>query len=104
MKTVITALALLLLAGNAFAEEESDDTYCAAIHDLATTIMDGRQLGVSITESLNLSNCSTNICKIGRSLVLAAYKEPQYSSDKYQQEAISEFANQVALQCYLEQE
>ena len=70
-------------------------TDCTMLHDVAEQIMIARQNGAPITKVIELSKAVPGI----KPLIIAAYKETKFNSEKYQQNAVSEFANQVYLAC-----
>lgn len=84
--------------------DDKNEAYCKMILSVAKSIMGARQAGVPIDESLEISN---NIAKddaaffqkIGRLLVIDAYDQPKFTTEKYRTEQVNEFAAKHYISC-----
>ena len=100
-KYVLTTVfaALILACGNAFAETD----YCKQVHGLAKIIMEARQAGVALPEMIKIAMSNENseaMRSLNKTLTLAAYEEPQYSTEKMKAKTVTKFANTISLECY----
>ena len=68
--------------------------YCIGLSESAGKIMTWRQNGVLLSTSLKRA---TN--RLGRTMVLNAYKMNAYSSKEYKQKQIVKYSNMVMLEC-----
>lgn len=89
-----TILALTLLATPLAAETEVDR--CKLIGGIAAQIMESRQLGIPLSDTMNI----VNDIDILKTMTITAYQSPRFSSDSYRQEAIKDFRNEVEVMCY----
>ena len=89
---LVVAMAGSFAAAPVVAEEQH---VCESVGDLAGTIMEGRQLGGTLSQMLALSDNS-----LAQEMVLSAFKEPRYSSEKYRRESVVDFRNIWELACY----
>ena len=65
--------------------------------------MRGRQIGVPMTammEAINTTEMSAEIRAAFRALVIDAYKKPRFSTPAYRENAVRDFANEIAVVCY----
>lgn len=98
MKKAIILLAMVLLLGNfnlSYAEDNAH-SICKSISSIATTFMEVRQRGDSLSESVDKiknSNMDSKGKKLSTAILMNAYEKPNYSSEKYKKRAINEFAN-----------
>ncbi|QFS83666.1 hypothetical protein FIU97_12905 [Roseivivax sp. THAF40] len=99
MKKIIARAALalpLMIAGIASADEVATEDTCANIHTLAEAIMGHRQNGVAMPGLMQ----AVPDAPLAQALIKAAYTQPRYSVPENQQEAIADFANDMAAACY----
>lgn len=82
-------------------QEESLENTCHLIAGLSSEIMRARQSGVPMTDAMNVVNDIEieQVKKLTRSIVIQAYKENIWSTEKYKQRAINEFSNSLYLEC-----
>lgn len=105
-----TLLGLLLLAVTptlvptpAMAQNQVDiSKLCPKIGELSTLVMRAKQSGVPLTKSMSLAESITMpaLKELVRKILLDAYGRPNYSSDLYRQNQVTEFANEWTLACY----
>ncbi len=93
------ALAFALLAAPAFADSAAST--CSHASDLARTIMEARQKGVPATKTINtvlplVPEASSGLIT---DIVTAAYRQPRFNGAEYQQNAVSDFADEVYVAC-----
>ena len=67
---------------------------CASLSKTATSIMKARQSGVPLVDIIAISKS-----KLHKQMVVSAYKEPAFSTDKYKNKAVAEFSNSWMLSC-----
>lgn len=96
MNTIKATMVAIALWVTPVLSQETEDP-CPTWGQLAATIMELRQGGVSMAELMNVTDND-----VARQLVIAAYDIPQYSTSRYKERAITEFANDVMLVCYKE--
>lgn len=89
MKKLI-ALAALMVALPASAAD------CEALHEFAEDIMTKRQDEVSMVKVMGTASDA-----VKRAIVIQAYRKPSFVGDKWKDNAIKSFANEVATGCYL---
>lgn len=92
LKAIFAALVLTAFTAQAFAEDRQDE--CAIDYDLAETIMEARQSGVSIVNALKPATDDYI-----RELVHQAYETPRFSSEEFQSRAVSDYAEMVYKVC-----
>ena len=68
---------------------------CAGVSQLARSIMQARQVGASMEQSMAIAKDDAMI----RSLVIKAYDEPHYATPEMQERAAGDFADQSMLAC-----
>lgn len=104
--------ATIVLASYVPAANAANDI-CAKEAESARQTMTARQAGVPIEDMMGIADkvenesckgqdegCKT-FAKFLRTVVMLAYAKPRYSTAIYQQHAISDFANDIAEQCYI---
>lgn len=92
---------IMLSISNTYAEKKT--TGCEGVHTMASSVMELRQLGAAMPKVmtvLSLEGLGENENKILKSMIISAYESPKFSGEKYQENAIEEFANEWALKCY----
>lgn len=102
MKKLLTALALTLMATPTLADSKISHETCDSYGQLANTIMKVRQQGAPMSSLLAIvvEGATEAHYELVRSMVIAAYKIPQYSTDDSKQREIEVFTNEVLLICY----
>ncbi|MGB3348298.1 MAG: hypothetical protein WBA85_05985 [Brucella anthropi] len=97
---LISLFSLSAMVTNAMAGPNADnDAVCKAIGGLAATIMKHRQKNTPISDLMDLET-DASLSKISRALILKAYEEPAYLTDKAQTRAVDTFRNDAELQCF----
>jgi curli biogenesis system outer membrane secretion channel CsgG len=71
---------------------------CSTYSSLANKIMEARQGGVSMAEQMKIMADD----EIAQRLVVMAYEQPRYSTDRVQSKTIVDFENTVHLTCIQE--
>ena len=102
--TWITALIItLLVTGHATAKEPEDAVkYCTEISDLARLIMTGRQRNAPMSAMMEIVTQHSSGEKMTKGLtamIMLAYGQPRYSTERMQQNAINDYANDTFLAC-----
>lgn len=99
-KAIITA-ALMAVSFTACAQDSERIEMCQNMEGLAKAIMQGRQLGVPMSEAYATSTRSGDetITKLTQLLVREAYRKPQYQTDQFKQQEVNEFGSSVFLAC-----
>ncbi|MCH9646070.1 MAG: hypothetical protein K0U08_05440 [Proteobacteria bacterium] len=96
-KLIILAVALFAFNVSAYEVEEPLKIDCPMFHKISKAVMEARQSGHEVTlvieyfEAAKLSSF--------KFLILEAYKRPRYMGEQLQERAITEFANDIFLQC-----
>jgi len=93
MKKGIIALSLLLASSATYAGDSNET--CDQIHEIATSVMDARQRGVSVKKAMDIMGGTS----IGKNMVMNAYEDTRWNSKSRQQDAVTEFANTYYLEC-----
>lgn len=83
-------LVLTLVGFNANANEA-----CKNIYDFATVVMNARQNSAPIMKVIELVKDSPALQKI----IISAYEQPLYNTERFKKEATEEFANALYIQC-----
>ena len=102
MKKIIAGMILtgLLISGNAFAGEKDK---CELISTVSGAIMEVRQRNVPIQEVLNLAKEIETEFGVSydalHGLIVYAYKQPRYSTEKNQRNAVTDFKNETYITC-----
>ena len=100
MKTIAIALTTALLLAPALTRADSAvDAYCQSLGSLSEAIMHARQVGVPLENALRIAETAEEDRDLMRSIVLAAYAETRYSTDRIREEVASEFGIQQHLAC-----
>lgn len=103
VKSLVCGLAALTISVCSLSEGENA---CQSIYDAAEQVMKGRQSGVAMPKMMgvvnNFDGVSESFKEAYKSIIIAAYEQPQYSTEKMQQRTVTKFANDFSLQCYKE--
>lgn len=100
---IITRLAMMVMlaciSGMAMATDDTNDgltmDFCYDVHELAETIMSGRQEGVSMSDLYRTADGHA----LAEHLVILAFEQPKYSGDRMKNETITEFASMAFKEC-----
>jgi len=100
MKQMIILLIVALAATSALAAGRTTQEICTAASEDAWKIMDARQDGVpkALISGFNQDN------KVAEYMIIRAYEQPMYSTEKERQRSIEEFADRMLAECYKAQQ
>lgn len=87
---------LTIFLASTFPASAEDGDPCVAQASLAAQIMEAHQVGVPLTQLMEV--LAEN--ELGRIMARAAYSSPRYSSPVVRQQAIDDFRDRMALLCY----
>lgn len=93
MKKLMILAVMMMVALNASAKET--DT-CKNIAEVAETIMDARQSGVSVVDMMEIAGDNDLMKK----MVIYAYKQPKYNGAEFRRKEIASFKNEFYIACY----
>jgi hypothetical protein len=102
MKTLIaTSILIAGLSFNLAAEETETKTssiqrICTSYSEIATSIMEARQLNAPIVNIIKAVGGEAALLEI----IKKAYSEPLYSTKEYKKTAVVSFSNDIFLACY----
>lgn len=94
MKIALPIVAVVL-ATSSSAEANKMTEQCSEIAKLASTIMDGRQNGVSMSAMMDVADGQ----ELSQTLIIKAFEDFNRPTSKGKQEAVTEFSNQWYLEC-----
>lgn len=95
-RIILTALlAALPFAAQAGETQETQET-CTQFQSYAKEVMLTRQDGISMSRVMEIAGDHDALRKIA----IEAYERPRYPAGKYRDEAVEDFANKIAAQCY----
>jgi hypothetical protein len=104
MRTLITLTCAAFIGCIIPAKAESLSEQCKAYGKYARTVMDGRQQEVPMSQLMDVLDTSRDISEAGknmlRSLVIAAYEQPAFSTEKNKRNAVASFGNAAEVSCY----
>jgi hypothetical protein len=95
MKTTLTAIAIIIAATQAQAFTADQVKRCSALGDLAQTIMQRRQEGVSISKLLSVSDEP-----FIQTMVINAYDIPQMRTDANRADQANRYREQYETACF----
>ena len=102
MKKLILA-ATLTISTASNAKVSNVEEYCSSMYDLAETIMDARQNGMTMKKSKEIIVTTVsddkNLVEIAKSLVNWAYSKPMYNSEEFKQNETNKFAEEAYYSC-----
>lgn len=84
---------LALVAAGLAGQANGDPASCESVGLLAKTVMEARQSGVAMQDVMQGAN------ELTKQLLIAAYEQPPYVSAAGKQRAITNFQNDVYLEC-----
>ena len=102
MPKIIAAFILSLFCVSANADIEE---YCFNAMKLSEAVMSARQYGVSIEDVLSArvdasgDSAAQSVRSVHTEIILEAYDKPMYSTEKYKQSEIKEFAAENYVEC-----
>jgi len=103
MKHVVIGLFLLVgsVASSVYAEDGGGwQEMCKATEELSRTVMSTRQKGADMSKLMAaIQGYPKAQMKMTENIIIEAYSKPRYSTKKMQQESVSDFANEVYLEC-----
>lgn len=88
-------LATIILTVSAATVQAQTMSFCNQLYDTSEAIMDARQSGVDLRQMMQAADGN----QLHEDMVKLAYKQPNYSTESYQQNAIKQFAEQFYLSC-----
>jgi hypothetical protein len=88
-------LALIILLTASTVQAGTPEEACKSYHELATSLMDARQSGVSLVKAMSITDR-----KFLQDLTIKAYKQPRYRVEENKKRAAEDFANRIYLECY----
>jgi len=94
--TIKTTIIAAVVAIMPMAVQAQNSVVCAIVGDLAEVIMANRQVGVRVSDMMDIADNDPLV----EALVLEAYKIPRYSSDEMQRRSVENFRNEVETICY----
>lgn len=95
-------LTTILLCAAATSNAATREEVCPEIANLAMTIMTARQLGIPMENLMQAADQDVEQVyeDLAKAMIMEAYSAPRYSSEEFQQQAITEFGNAVSVACY----
>lgn len=101
MKKVIVISFLVLLANLSHAEDkDSKFQACDTASTLAKSIMGARQKGAEMKWVIGkIKDKDSPLGKLAISLTEEAYSEPRFNTESNQQQAVTDFENEIYLAC-----
>ena len=99
-KFIIAAILGAALTTPAVADETGD--ICASLAELAHTYAKAKYAGVPLGEIMAIASREPNpgLAEAYRELALEAYSLPDFTTPEYQNRAMREHSNAVAVSCY----
>ncbi len=102
MKKIIAGMALagVLFAGNAFAED--DMGLCEFTAVISERIMQSRQSNMdmmAVSKKMGEIGLPESVNDLVQLLIREAWRQPRYSSESYQENAVMDFKNKYYLGC-----
>lgn len=107
MKKILILIPLLFSSLSIYAKEEMTkndaiEEMCGATADYAKSVMDSRQNGVSLKESIANINAKIpkgSIQEYYKAIAYEAYSQKKWESAEYKNNASVEFSNEILLSC-----
>ena len=96
-------LVLILIAFSSYTFSISEEAMemCSSFKGMAEAIMTNRQDNLDMSKMIEvLMEQDEAIHEIGMAMIVDAYELPSYSSESNKKEAVSEFSNEVYLECF----
>lgn len=83
-------------------KDDAIEEICGSIAKYSESVMQSRQLGGKMVDSIDVINKSgvdDAIKNYHKSIVFEAYKEPKWATEKNQKNAVTEFSNKMYIVC-----
>ena len=98
------AIALAVLVSGCAAAADDNLAGCTIAHTIAEKAATAHQAGVPLPGLLEriatLEPDADDVLRdLAKGITIAAYKQPRYSTEEFRQDAITDFANAVMVQC-----
>ena len=105
MRTIVLAMFAVCLAHAAPATSQETEDVCAVMGDIAQNIMTARQNERPMSDVMQVMKHDTEpaVHPVIRALIIDAYRQPGYSTEENQKNAIDSFRNAAELACYTAQ-
>ena len=98
MKYLLITVGFIALGGSASAATKVD--LCNALEEMAMSIMEARQTNIPMSKIYEITKDNP----ITKSLTIAAYDLPRFSTEEYQQNSINDFGSKAFKSCISEVE
>ena len=98
MKTFIAALLTSSLISPAVAGDSRNEL-CTSISSYANVVMTARQAGFSMSKLMSVAGLEDPAAAGAKEIVIAAYGQRRWNSERGQQRAIEDFENDIHLGC-----
>ena len=92
--TVMTAL-FFAVAQPALAGAEGEQHVCESMGELAYMVMELRQEGVPMSQTMQISDS-----ELVKAIIVEAYNYPRFNTQEYKEKAAEDFRNEVEVECY----
>ena len=102
MKNMIIAALLASSLGSTAVADELTHEGCTGLSSLANTIMTARQTGVSMSKLMNadfVKGSDEEVREVYEFMIITAYEQTRWNSERGQQRAIRDFENDLHLGC-----
>ncbi|WP_265974207.1 hypothetical protein [Brucella intermedia] len=97
---IYIALAAILIAGTAYADDKAAlNKYCESAGRMAELVMEARQNEQPMSTMMKLE-IDPKYSELYQSMVMSAYNQQAFLTEKNKQRAIKEFRNAAELECY----
>ena len=97
MKKLLAAIAISTITFSVQANE--DVTFCSSVSELGKVIMDLRQKNVPMVTLMEYMTTQPELYELGSAMIVEAYNQPRYSTPSNQQNAVTDFANDMFKVC-----
>jgi len=100
LESLVLVIALCLTL-NSYAEPKATpEETCKGLSELAENIMTMRLQQVPMSKQIAIFDGDDAVAKLGKKLVIKAYEEPDWRTERKQQNAIKSFRDTTYLDCY----
>lgn len=89
----LLTIAILASSFSALAEDKEQDP-CLVIEAHAAAVMQSRQDGMRLKDILKIMSDGYS-----KKVAIEAYKQPRFNTEKHKTRSVTEFANELYLQC-----
>jgi len=90
----MTAL-FFAVAQPALAGAEGEQHVCESMGELAYMVMELRQEGVPMSQTMQISDS-----ELVKAIIVEAYNYPRFNTQEYKEKAAEDFRNEVEVECY----